>query len=88
MGRMHHHWKRVPRRIRQPLVLVVGCIFILVGIAGLALPIIPGWAGIFLGFAILATEFAFAERVRDRFVAFLKQLGNQAEQVWHRLRHK
>jgi len=34
----------------------------------------PGWAAIFLGFAILATEFAFAEKVRDWLVDFLKNL--------------
>jgi uncharacterized protein (TIGR02611 family) len=48
----------------------------------------PGWAALFLGFAILATEFAFAEKVRDWLVQLLKRLLAQAKQAWHRLRHR
>lgn len=36
---------------------------LLVGIAGLALPILPGWALIAVGLFMLALEFAWAERL-------------------------
>jgi uncharacterized protein (TIGR02611 family) len=42
----------------------------------------PGWVVIFFGFAILATEFAFAERVRDRLIDILKKLIAWGKQVW------
>jgi Putative transmembrane protein (PGPGW) len=65
-------WKSVPTVVRKPIVFALGSVFVAVGIAGLALPIVPGWAAIFLGFAVLATEFAFAERVRVALIDNLK----------------
>lgn len=41
-------------------VFTVGMIVLLAGVAMLVLPG-PGWAAIFVGFAILATEFAWAQ---------------------------
>ena len=57
--------------------------FAVVG-AGLIMLVVPGpgWAGIFLGFAILATEFAFAEKVRDWLIGLLKSLMMFAKQQW------
>lgn len=43
-------------------VFTVGVIVLLAGIAMLVLPG-PGWAAIFIGIAILATEFAWAQHV-------------------------
>jgi uncharacterized protein (TIGR02611 family) len=71
MPDLHKHWKRVPTPVRKPLVLVVGAGIIAVGVALLVLPG-PGWAAIFLGFAILASEFVFAKKLRDQFVAKFK----------------
>jgi len=45
-------------------VAVVGCAVVLAGIAMLVLPG-PGWLAIFLGLAILGTEFSFARRIND-----------------------
>lgn len=44
--------------------MVIGGIFILAGIVMLVIPG-PGWAAIFLGLAVLATEFERAERIRS-----------------------
>lgn len=44
------------------VVFTVGVIVLLAGIAMLVLPG-PGWATIFIGFAILATEFAWARSI-------------------------
>jgi uncharacterized protein (TIGR02611 family) len=46
-------------------VSVVGSVLILVGIAGLALPVLPGWLLIIAGLAVLSTEYAWAERALD-----------------------
>lgn len=91
MERLKSYWKRIPKIIRQFFVLGVGSIVIGAGLLMLVLPG-PGWAAIFLGFAILATEFTFAQKVRDWFVAVLKRLVFRLTQVWDRfiawLKHK
>ena len=43
-------------------ITIAGFALILTGIAGLALPILPGWLLIIAGLAVLATEYAWAER--------------------------
>jgi len=57
---------RVPggRLALRIVVGVVGATFVLAGIAMLVLPG-PGWLAIFLGLAILGTEFAFAQRINE-----------------------
>lgn len=78
-------WKRIPTPIRKPLVLMVGSAIVAAGLAMIVLPG-PGWAAIFLGFAVLATEFAFAEKVRDWLVALLKNLIKKAKTGWQRFK--
>jgi uncharacterized protein (TIGR02611 family) len=73
MASLKEGWYRVPKVIRKPLIFIIGSSVIIAGLIMLVFPG-PGWAAIFLGFAILATEFAFAEKVRDWLVQFLKNL--------------
>lgn len=82
MLNLAERWKRTPKAIRQTLVFIVGSTVVLTGILLLVLPG-PGWAAIFVGFAILATEFAFAERVRDWLIIELKRIVRIAGQAWH-----
>jgi uncharacterized protein (TIGR02611 family) len=56
--------KRRPLVVRAVLI-VAGVAVTLTGIAGLALPVVPGWALIFAGLAILATEFVWARTLLD-----------------------
>jgi putative transmembrane protein PGPGW len=51
-----HNGKRI-------FVTIAGVIVLLVGIAGLVLPVLPGWALIFVGLGILATEYVWAQRL-------------------------
>ena len=81
------NWKRAPKKVRQTIVFIIGSSVVLTGLALLVLPG-PGWAAIFLGFAILATEFAFAERARDWMIAQLKLIIAGLKRLWRRLRHK
>lgn len=87
MASLKRGWYRVPATIRKPLIFIVGFAIVAAGIIMLVIPG-PGWAGIFLGFAILATEFAFAEKVRDWLVGFLKNLIEYGKQQWNKLRNK
>ncbi|MGH2596444.1 MAG: PGPGW domain-containing protein [Actinomycetota bacterium] len=51
-----HNSKRI-------FVTIAGVIVLLIGIAGLVLPVLPGWALIFVGLGILATEYVWAQRL-------------------------
>jgi uncharacterized protein (TIGR02611 family) len=75
------NWHKVPRSLRKLLVFVVGWVVVIAGVAMLALPG-PGWAAIFLGFAILATEYASAKRVRDFMVEKLKAIIKWLKKVF------
>lgn len=89
MDRLKRFWHRIPHAVRKPLVFMVGFAVVAAGVAMLVLPG-PGWAAIFLGFAILATEFAFAEKVRDWLIAQLKRLvdygARAARKIWRTLK--
>jgi uncharacterized protein (TIGR02611 family) len=87
MEKMKKGWRRVPKTVRVPFVFIIGWIVVLAGIAMLALPG-PGWAAIFLGFAILATEFASAGKVRDWLVARLKAIVEWLKAFWNRLKKR
>jgi Putative transmembrane protein (PGPGW) len=55
---------------RRPMVIrigltVVGGTLLLVGLAGLLIPVFPGWLFILPGLAILAGEFVWARRILD-----------------------
>lgn len=80
-------WKNIPVSIRKPLVFMIGFAVVAAGLAMLVLPG-PGWAAIFLGFAILATEFAFAEKVRDWLVGQLHKLMDYSKKQWKKVTRK
>lgn len=58
-------------------VLVVGGAVLLAGLVMFITPG-PGWAAIFLGLAILASEFAWARRLLDRVKATFRKAATQA----------
>ncbi len=74
--------KAVGRFIRQSgkriAVTIAGGVVLLVGIAGLALPILPGWALIFVGLGILATEYVWARRLLMRAKAVAQTAADKA----------
>lgn len=73
MERTKRTWLRVPKAVRKPIVLMIGTIIVTIGAILIPLPG-PGWAIVFAGFAVLATEFAVAEKARDWMISFVKQL--------------
>jgi len=70
------------QRIKRWLVLAVGWAFLLLGIAGLFLPILQGVLFILIGLMILSTEYVWAHRVlhrtKERFPR-LAQMFDRAE---------
>lgn len=68
-------WKKIPATVRKPIVMVVGLLFI---IAAAATGWLPGPGGIplfLIGIAILATEFEWAERIRDGVLSYVEKAG-------------
>lgn len=83
----YEHWKRTPHKVRKPFIFLLGFSIVAVGIVLLPLPG-PGWVIIFAGFAILASEFEFAERIRDRLIDFLKTIIEHGKRAGHSLKRK
>jgi len=48
------------RGTRRAALTVVGFALVVLGIAGLVLPVLPGWVLIIAGFAVLSREYAWA----------------------------
>ena len=62
---------------RRPVRMVVGLILLLVGIAGLFLPVIQGVATIVVALAILRKDIPLAERLWQRWFVPLEQRCQQ-----------
>jgi uncharacterized protein (TIGR02611 family) len=77
MEHFKNTWRKTPRTARRVLVFIVGSLLILAGILMLALPG-PGWATIFLGLAVLASEFERAERIRAAVIRRFKDAIHKA----------
>jgi uncharacterized protein (TIGR02611 family) len=80
MERFKHHWHKAPRPARRVIVTIVGGVFILAGIVMLVTPG-PGWAAIFLGLAVLATEFERAERIKSNIHERFKNAIDKARKA-------
>lgn len=56
-------WQFIKRNGKRVGVTIVGGVLLLAGLAGLLLPIVPGWLLIIPGLALLATEYVWAQRL-------------------------
>lgn len=61
--------KELTKKEKSTIRKVIGVVVILVGIAGLILPIIPGWLLIFVGLELVGLELVFFEKIK----AFVKK---------------
>ena len=61
-----NNWKRLPHPIRWVVAVIVGGTLVALGLTGLVLLVIPGIPLMIAGFALLATEFAWAEVLLNR----------------------
>ena len=76
--------------VKRAAVLVVGWAFLIVGIAGLFLPILQGVLFILIGLFILSSEYIWAhhllEKLRQRFPRVARPLDHAKEKSAHWLR--
>ena len=71
MDTIKRGWHATPKKIRQTLVGIIGVLVIIAGCFMLVFPG-PGWATIFLGLAILASEFEQAKKLKAALVSRFK----------------
>ena len=55
------------KQAKRIIKIVIGFTLLLIGIVGLALPVLQGTITIFLSFAILGSEFVWARKLYKRF---------------------
>ncbi len=80
--------------VKRILVLLVGWAFIVLGIAGLFLPILQGILFLLIGLIILSSEYVWAHRLLNRIKQRFPKIAEHAHQAhlkadqWlHRMRH-
>ncbi|MEX1995722.1 MAG: PGPGW domain-containing protein [Candidatus Saccharimonadales bacterium] len=78
MESFKRNWKRIPPAVRKPLVAMVGTLLIILGLLLVPLPG-PGWLVVFGGLAVLATEFAVAEKARAWLIDRFQLIWNKAK---------
>jgi uncharacterized membrane protein YbaN (DUF454 family) len=66
-------------KFKRIAIIIVGWMFLVLGIAGLFLPILQGVLFILVGLIILSTEYAWAHRLLTRLKHRFPRLGHLAE---------
>jgi len=71
--------------VKRIVVLALGWMFILLGLAGLFLPVLQGVLFLFIGLIILSTEYVWAHhllrRLRERFPGLAKHADHAKERA-------
>jgi hypothetical protein len=62
--------------MKRIALIIAGWISLLVGIAGLFLPVIQGWFFILLGLVLLSTEYVWAHHLLDKLRARFPKLAS------------
>ena len=76
-----NNWKRLPHPIHWVVAATVGGTLVIVGLTGLVLPVIPGIPLMFAGFALLASEFTWAEVILNRTKAQVTKAVNKVRKT-------
>jgi uncharacterized membrane protein YbaN (DUF454 family) len=75
------------RAIKKALVLVVGWAFILLGIAGLFLPVLQGILFLMIGLIILSTEYVWAHHLLAKLRTRFPKLADTADRAKEKAAH-
>ncbi len=67
--------------LKRTLRIALGCILLVLGLAGLVLPILQGWLFIGLAVIILSRDIPFFARLEDRVAARFPGIRRIAERV-------
>lgn len=69
------------RYVKRVLILIVGWAFLLLGIAGLFLPILQGVLFILIGLIILSSEYVWAHHLLTKLRERFPKIGKVADQA-------
>jgi uncharacterized protein len=72
------------QKLKRIAVIIVGWVFLLLGIAGLFLPILQGVLFILIGLIILSTEYVWAHRLLGKLRERFPKLGRIADDASHK----
>ena len=75
------------RAVKKALLLVVGWAFILLGIAGLFLPVLQGILFLMIGLVILSTEYVWAHHLLRMVRARFPKIAETADRAEEKARH-
>ncbi len=80
------------RIAKRALVLIIGWVFIVLGIIGLFLPVLQGVLFLMIGLVILSSEYVWAHRLLQKLRQRFPAIGRKADQArekasawWRRL---
>ena len=76
-----YHVDCMRARLKRIAIEVVGWIFIVLGIAGLFLPVLQGILFLLIGFFILSTQYAWAHRLLDRLRERFPKVAEQFDKA-------
>jgi uncharacterized membrane protein YbaN (DUF454 family) len=74
------------QKLKRIAVVVVGWVFLLLGVAGLFLPILQGVLFILIGLIILSTEYIWAHRLLNKLRERFPKLGRIADDASQKAR--
>ncbi len=57
--------------------IVFGLLLVLIGIAGVVLPILPGWILIFVGIELLGIQLVFLDKIKEYAKKKLEGMANK-----------
>lgn len=77
MAKLKDTWKQVPDKPRRVLTFIVGMLLILTSVLIGWIPGPGGMVPFLLGIAVLATEFTWAEKLRDYVLDTTKRIGKK-----------
>lgn len=72
-----YHVEYMRARLKNVAIQVVGWMFIVVGVAGLFLPVLQGILFLLIGLFILSTQYAWAHRLLHRMRARFPKIAEQ-----------
>jgi uncharacterized protein YqgC (DUF456 family) len=74
MDKLKKFLSKLPHPVRFAVTLTIGFIFLIIGILGTFLPVIPGVVFILLGLSILALELEWARELNKQGVQGLERI--------------
>lgn len=74
-------WRETTPFLRDKLKIISGFGLVLLGVAGIILPVMPGWIFLIPGLVILSDHFVWAKKLLDRAKGYLEKMKASGKEV-------